>query len=392
MEALLALAAAISVANLYYAQPLAATMATSLHVSDGAIGVALTLTQLGYALGMILLVPLGDGRERRSVIVATSFAAALSLLFVAGAPSYPLLLVACLLLGFASSLPQMVLPFAVGLVKPEARGKTIGTVMGGLLAGILLSRTASGAVASLIGWRLTFAGAAGLMLALTAVLRFALPVQHPPEPMAWGKILASLASVVRTQPILRRHALVGALGFAGFSVFWSTLSFQLATFGHGSRTAGAFGILGLSGIVVAPIVGRISGRIRATTINAVALATVAISFAVFGFGATSLLVIGVGVVLLDAGAQANHLANQTVIFGLAPELRNRLNAIYMVCYFLGGAAGTALASVAWSVARWTGVCVVGGLLALLGALPLLTSFRTSPSASPPAPRSPSRSR
>jgi predicted MFS family arabinose efflux permease len=370
MQAQLGLAAAISVANLYYAQPLAATMAASLRVSDGAIGVALTLTQLGYALGMILLVPLGDGRERRSVIVATSFAAAVSLLFVAGAPSYPLLLAACLMLGFASSLPQMVLPFAVGLVEPAERGKTIGTVMGGLLAGILLSRTASGAIASVVGWRMMFAGAAGVMVLLSVVLRLALPEQHPPEPMAWGKILASLASVVRSQPVLRRQAIVGALGFAGFSVFWSTLSFQLATFGHGSRTAGAYGILGLSGIVVAPIVGRLSGHIRATRINAVALAAVAISFAVFGLGATSLIVIGAGVVLLDAGAQANHLANQTVIFGLAPELRNRLNAIYMVVYFLGGALGTGLASLAWSLAQWTGVCVVGGTVALLGMLPL----------------------
>lgn len=370
MQALLALAAAISVANLYYAQPLAATMARSLGVTDAAMGIALTLTQLGYALGMILLVPLGDGRERRSVIVATSFAASLSLLCVAGARNYPLLLVACLMLGFASSLPQMVLPFAVGLVKAEERGKTIGTVMGGLLAGILLSRTASGAVASLVGWRMTFAGAAGLMLLLTIVLRAALPEQHPQEPMPWGKILASLASVVRSQPILRRHAIVGALGFAAFSVFWSTLSFQLATFGHGSRTAGAYGILGLSGIVVAPIVGRISGRIPATRINAVALTCVACSFSLFGAGATSLIVIGAGVILLDAGAQANHLANQTVIFGLAPELRNRLNAIYMVAYFLGGALGTALAAFAWGFARWTGVCLVGGAVALLGLLPL----------------------
>ncbi|MGZ3454968.1 MAG: MFS transporter [Polyangiales bacterium] len=371
MQALLALAAAISVANLYYAQPLAATMAKSLHVSNAAIGIALTLTQLGYALGMILLVPLGDGRERRTVIVATSTAAAISLLFVAAAPSYTLLLPACLLLGFASSLPQMVLPFAVGLVAPEERGKTIGTVMGGLLAGILLSRTVSGALASAVGWRMTFAGAAGLMIALTIVLRLALPVQHPPQPMAWGKILASLASVVRTQPILRRHAFVGALGFAAFSVFWSTLSFQLASFGHGSSAAGAFGILGLSGIVVAPIVGRLAGKIPATRINAIALASVAISFAVFHFGATSLFVIGTGVVLLDAGAQANHLANQTVIFGLTPELRNRLNAIYMVSYFLGGALGTALAAAAWSYAQWTGVCLVGGLLAISGALPVL---------------------
>jgi predicted MFS family arabinose efflux permease len=360
----------LGVANIYYAQPLAATMANDLGVTQGAMGIALMASQLGYALGMIFLVPLGDGRERRGLMAATAAASSLALLLVAAAPSFPALAVASLALGFASSLPQMVVPFAVGLVRPEHRGRAIGTVMGGLLSGILLSRTASGAIGELLGWRWTFVAAAGFMAGLTAVLRLALPPQHPPEPLPFWRILASLGQVVRGEPLLRRHAVIGALGFGSFSVFWSTLSFHLATLGYGSSTAGMFGAVGVAGVAVAPLVGRLAGRVATTLINAVALATVAISFAVFGASGTSLVALGLGVVLLDTGVQANHLANQTLLLGLRPALRNRINAVYMVTYFIGGALGTAIGAAAWAHAGWLGVCAAGAALALLGLVPL----------------------
>ena len=372
---LLAVAAAVAVANLYYAQPLAAVMARDLGVSERSMGLALMLTQAGYALGMLLLVPLGDGRERRAMLVVTALAAAGALLLLAAAPVFGLVALACLLVGFASSLPQMVVPFAVGLVPGAARGRVIGTVMGGLLAGILLSRTASGVLGRLFGWRATFVGAAALMVLLAAVLRAALPEQHPERPLPYGALLRSLYGLARAEARLRQHALLGALGFAGFSVFWSTLAFHLAAHGRGSEIAGLFGVLGVTGVMVAPTVGHLSARVPARTINAVSLATIGASFVVLGLGGASLLAIGVGVVLLDGGSQANHLANQTVVFGLNPELRNRLNAIYMVSYFLGGAAGTALGAVAWSIARWPGVCAVGVALAATGQLALRVTRR-----------------
>lgn len=368
---LLAAIAGLSVANLYYAQPLAAMMADALRVSASAMGLALMASQLGYALGMLLLVPLGDGRERRRLMAQTALAASVMLLLVAWAPSFPVVAAGCFMVGFASCLPQMALPFAVGLVPPEQRGKAIGLVMGGLLTGILLSRTASGMLAAVVGWRATFASAAVLMIVVALTIRLALPRQEPERPLAWGAIIASLAGVVRGQPVLRRQSLVGAAGFASFSVFWSTLSFQLAELGHGSTTAGLFGVLGLSGVAVAPIVGRLSAVVRPTRINALGLLAVVAGFAVFGALGTSLVALGVGVVLLDAGVQASHLANQTIVLGLEPSLRNRLNAVYMVSYFLGGALGTVTAALAWERASWLGVCGLGAAFSLVGLLPLL---------------------
>jgi predicted MFS family arabinose efflux permease len=370
---LLAVVAGVSVANLYYAQPLAAMMAGSLEVSPSAIGLALMASQLGYAVGMLLLVPLGDGRERRGLMLATALTASLTLLMVAVAPSLPILAGSSFLVGLASCLPQMALPFAVGLVPAPERGRAIGLVMGGLLAGILLSRTASGLLASALGWRLTFASAAVLMVLTAAAVRLLLPRQEPLEPLPWFAIVKSLSNVVKSQPLLRRHSVIGACGFASFSVFWSTLSFHLAQLGHGSKTAGLFGVIGVTGVAAAPIVGRLSGKVRPTHINVAGLSLILLGFAVFGVFPTSLIALALGVVLLDAGVQASHLANQTIVFGLNPALRNRINAVYMVSYFVGGALGTVAAASVWEHWGWSGVSVLGAAFGAAGLLPLASA-------------------
>jgi predicted MFS family arabinose efflux permease len=256
--------------------------------------------------------------------------------------------------------------------KPEERGAAIGTVMSGLLTGILLSRTASGLLAAAIGWRGTFLGAAVVMAGLALTLRVWLPLQRPAQPLPWRQIVLSLPGVLRSQPRLVKHAWIGALGFASFSVFWSTLSFQLAELGQGPSTAGLYGVLGLAGILVASLVGRHAERWGPLRINALGLVALALSFAVAALGSRSLLGLAIAAVLLDTGMQASHLANQTVLFGLQPELRNRINAIYMVTFFIGGAAGTAGASLAWELARWQGVCGAGAAFALCGLLPLVS--------------------
>ena len=365
------MAAGLGVANLYYAQPLAATMASSLGVSAGAIGLSLMACQLGYALGMLLLVPLGDGRERRRLMVQTTLATSLAALLVAFSSGYAVLVIASAVLGFSSCLPQMAVPFAVGLVRPEQRGAAIGTVMSGLLTGILLSRTASGLLAAAIGWRGTFVGAAILMAILALVLQLSLPAQRPPELLAWRAVVVSLPGVLRAEPLLRRHALLGALGFASFSMFWATLSFQLAALGQGPRMAGLFGALGLAGIAAAPLIGRHAEALGPSRVNAAALSVLASSFIVSLLASRSLAGLAIGAILLDVGMQANHLTNQTVIFGLTPALRNRINAVYMVVFFIGGAVGTTLGSFAWEVARWKGVCFAGAVFSLAGLLPLL---------------------
>jgi predicted MFS family arabinose efflux permease len=368
---LLAVAAGLAAANLYYGQPLAAAIGESLRAPAAAIGTALTATQVGYALGMILLVPLGDARERRSLVVTTLACSVPALLLVAASPSVSGLIASSLLVGASSSVVQMIVPYAVDLAPVEQRGRVVGTVMSGLFAGILLSRTASGALGAAFGWRAVYVVAAVVMAALGLLLRLVMPAREPAERLAYRDVLRSLGTVVKTQPVLRRRAVIGALGFASFSVFWSMLSYHLKDLGHGSATAGLFGAIGIVGVVVAPLVGGLATGPRPSRINVAALLVAALSFAVFFLGASSLVAVGVGVVLLDLGVQANLLTNQTVIYGLNPELRSRLNAVYMVVYFVGGAGGTVAGALAWSAGGWPAVCATGALLALAGMLPLL---------------------
>lgn len=369
--ALLSVAAGVAVANLYYAQPLAASMANSFGVAPATLGSALVATQIGYALGMVLLVPLGDGRERRRIIVTTVSSAVPALLVLAFAPNVTVLVLSSLLVGVVSSVPQMILPYAVTLAPSEDRGRVVGSVMTGLLVGILLSRTVSGTLGEWLGWRTMFLLAAICMLLLAGILRLAIPAQEPPSRLGWSETIRSLWTVWRTQPILRRRAWIGGLGFASFSVFWSTLSFHLANIGYGSAMAGTFGIIGIAGVLVGPIAARHATGTHVSRINVIALLTLASAFVLFVIEPRSLGVLGAGVVLLDAGAQASHLTNQTVIFGLTPELRSRINALYMVGFFTGGSLGTAIASAMWSFGGWTAACVAGGVLALGAMLPLI---------------------
>jgi len=369
---LLAAAAGIAVANLYYAQPLAPMIGRSLNASDRAIGIALTFTQIGYALGMLMLVPLGDARERRGLLSMTAGAAVPALLLVAATPNVAALALFNLFLGAASSLPQLAVPFAVGLLPTEERGRALGPVMGGLLTGILLSRTVSGWLGHAIGWRATFVVAALAMACLAVVLRLALPLQRPAQVLSWSRTVRSLPALLRDEPLLRRHAVVGAMGFACFSVLWSTLAFHLAGSGHGPQVAGTFGVCGVAGVLAAPLAGRLSRWIPPRAINSAGLILAGLSFAWLWAGGASIAALAIGVAVLDAGQQSSHLANQSVIFGLSPEARNRLNAVYMVVFFIGGALGTLIGAWAWGAARWTGVCAAGGCLATAGLVALWT--------------------
>jgi predicted MFS family arabinose efflux permease len=265
----------------------------------------------------------------------------------------------------------MMVPFAVSLVAPEQRARAVGTAMSGVLAGVLLSRMASGSLGAVIGWRLVFVAAAGIMLGLAAALRVMLPAAPPTANLSYRALLASLVTIVRREPVLRSCCLVGALTFASFSTFWSTLAFHIAhsSIGGGSTTTGLLGGLGVAGFIVAPIAGRLAMRMSPARVNLGALVIVAVSFAVFA-ATESLIAIGIGVVLLDAGTRAGQLTNQTVIYGLAPSERNRINAIFMVTYFLGGSLGTALAAQALRFGGWPAVCGTGGALALAAMIPL----------------------
>ncbi len=363
---LLAVAAGVTVANLYYCQPLLAMMGASFGASAHGIGLVAVLTQAGYAAGMLFIIPLGDSEERRRLIVLMAGVSALALLGVAVAPSLELLWLASFVLGLSTAVPQLSVPYAAGLVPAADRGRSVGKVMSGLLIGILLSRTASGLVGEHLGWRATFLLAAGLMAVFTVVLRVLLPTQRPAQRIGYLDLLRSLAPLLRREPLLRRHAVLGALALAAFSAFWTTLVFLLGAppYQHGAAVAGLFGLIGVAGALVAPLAGTLADRHGTRIVNLLALCCVLASWVVFALLWRSLAGLAVGVVLLDLGVQANHISNQTRVLGLSAEGRNRLNAIYMVFYFSGAALGSFLGASAWSAWGWAGVTGLGLLLSL----------------------------
>lgn len=369
---MMAAAAGLSVANLYYHQPLLGDIGLTFQASDRALGLIPAFSQVGYALGLLLVVPLGDSLERRRVIVVMTALVSLALMGVALSPSLPWMVVASGLVGVTTVVPQLLVPFAANLAPEAQRGHVVGTVMSGLLIGILLSRTASGFLGVRFGWRAMFWIAAALMLLLVGVLRFSLPSQHASAPLPYPALLRSLVGLVREEPLLRLHSVLGALTFGGFSAFWATLALYLHSLPqhYGAQVAGLFGVVGVAGAVAAPLVGRYADVRGDRRINAVAIGVLLLSFGVLGVLGRWLWGIALGVILLDLGAQANHISNQTRVYSLRPEARNRLNTVYMVTYFAGGATGAWLGSLAWSHWGWSGVCAVGGAMALTGLLVL----------------------
>ena len=369
----LAAAAGMTVANLYYNQPLLGLMAAAFGATPRMVGFVATATQLGYGLAMLLLVPLGDRYERRGLIVGMTAASAFALVGVMFAPSLPALLAMSLVLGVTSMVPQYIVPFAAGLAGPGGRGAAVGSVMSGVLVGILASRTLAGFVGARLGWRAMYGVASGLMVILAVVLAAMLPEQRPETTMPLRALYRSLVDLVREHPTLRRHALLGALTFAAFSAFWTTLTFHLAALpGHyGSEVAGSFGLVGVVGALAAPIVGRVADRATPLAVNGLAIATLMLGFGVFAVFPASLVGLGVGVVLLDFGAQANHISNQTRVFNLDPARRSRLNTVYMSTYFAGGAIGSALGTTVQGRWGWAGVSVLGVGLGAAALLVLL---------------------
>jgi predicted MFS family arabinose efflux permease len=366
----MAVGAGLAVANIYYSQPLLANIGRAFNASPAAMGGIAMLTQLGVATGIVCLVPLGDIRERRQLIIVLLVGASVSLIAVALAPSYLWLGVASFSVGVSSATPQMLVPFAAHLATPERRGQAVGTVMSGLLIGILLSRVASGYVGTLLGWRAMYWIASLMMVILAIVLATTLPRSQPTSRLTYPRLMQSLGRLILTEPVLRESAIVGSMLFGAFCVFWATLAFHLEAppLFYGSRVAGLFGLIGAVGAAIAPLAGRLADRLNARANLRVAVYGAAAAFGllwIFGHTIAGLLV---GVILLDAGVQGGHVINQSRIHTLRPEVRNRLNTIYIFAFFLGGSAGSALGAAAWQRWQWSGVSVVGlGMLLLAGA-------------------------
>jgi predicted MFS family arabinose efflux permease len=371
--AVMAAASAVSVANIYYCQPLLSRIGQSFGAPESATGFIPMWTQAGTALGMLAFVPLGDMFPRRTLIVLMCCAAAVTVSALAFAPTLALVSVASFALGLTTIVPHLILPFAAKLAEPERRGQVVGTVLSGLLLGILLARVVSGFVGDLFGWRAMYRIAGAAMFALAIALRYALPRDRPEQGLRYRELARSIAQLAWTQPVLRQAALIGGMLFGAFSSFWATLIFFVATppYHYGPRVAGAFGIVGAVGVLFAPWAGRLTDRKGPAFTVALAVLTAIASYAVFYFFGRGFWGLVAGVILLDLGVQAGHVANQTRIYALIPEARSRLNTVYMVTYFVGGALGSALGAYGWSRWGWTGVCAAGAaqlVVALLVAV------------------------
>jgi len=354
-------ATGLIVANLYYNQPLLAQISATFGISEDKAQLVSMLTQMGYATGMLLVVPLADMKKRKKLMMIDFIFIVMALLLAAFSPTISILMAASFMIGASSTIPQMLVPMTAHLAEPHERGKKVGVVMSGLLIGILLSRTISGFIGFHFGWRGMFLIAAGLMLVIWALLFFMLPEVEPEYKGNYGTLMRSLVTLIKEEPKLRLAAVRGALCFACFGAFWTTLTFLLKQpqFNGSSQMAGMFGLVGVFGALGASAMGRISDKMNPHHVITVAISLVVLSFIVFGLSSHSFIGLVIGVILLDMGVQSTHISNQIMIFSLRPEARNRLNTVYMVSYFLGGAFGTYVASLLWNDYQWMGVCIMG---------------------------------
>jgi len=367
----MAVACGVSVANPYFSQPLLGSFAAYFHAPAWQIGLVATAAQVGYGTGLLLFLPLGDLLERRSLIVWIVNACAVCLVGMALSPTLPILIVTQLLVALTAISPQILIPMGSEMVPANQRGKLVGTLMSGLLCGILLARVVAGIVADHFGWRALFWGASVAMLALGVSLRLALPRQEPVHRLSYGQLMRSLVDLWRDHPVLRTAAIGSGLSFACFTAFWTCLSFLMAeNFHRGATEAGLFGIVGLIGAAGAPAAGRLSDRKGFGFTVAAALILTAVSFALMWVWVTIAGLVA-GVLLMDLGVQSVQVAAQAKVLSLVPNARSRLNTVYMVTRFIGGAIGATAGAFAWSLARWPGVC---GFCLVLMAVALAFHF------------------
>lgn len=364
---LMTIGAGLVVANNYYNQPLLGLISQELGETEAATSRIAMFTQMGYAIGLLLLVPLGDMLKRKRIILVNFVFNIFFLLLFGMGHSLNVLLCSSFLIGLTSVVPQMFVPIAAQLSIPEDKDKNVGLVMSGLLIGILCSRVISGWVGELLGWREMYFMASGFILILGVLIAFLLPEIQPTFQGTYKKLMASIFYYARTIPSLQLASVRGALGLASFSVFWTTLTFHVekAPFYAGSDVAGSLGLFGVAGALAASMVGKIAGKVNKAHLISLTLVIMIISWGIFGIGGFTYLGLIIGIILLDMGLQSMHVTNQTIVFSTHPEASNRLNAVYMTSYFIGGSFGTFVGGRAWEYAGWRGVVISGVLFAVL---------------------------
>jgi predicted MFS family arabinose efflux permease len=364
---LLAAACGLIVANLYYAQPLAGPIGASLGLSPGATGLIVTLTQIGYGIGLLFIVPLGDLVETRR-LVRTLIALVTLALLAAALSTAPLpFLAAMLAIGLLSVAAQVLVPYAAHLAPPEHRGRMVGNVMSGLLMGIMLARPVASFVAQLASWHAVFWFSAVAMAVLAVLLGVALPRRQPAATLPYGRLLATMADLARTSVVLRRRSLYHAAMFGAFSVFWTTAPLRLAReFGLSQSGIALFALAGVAGAIASPIAGRLADAGRGRIATVLAMACAIVGFALSRVGApgstTALAAMVAAGIVIDFGVTTNLVVGQRAIFTLGDDVRSRLNGLYMATFFGGGAIGSAFGGLAFAHARWPGAAWLGAAL------------------------------
>ncbi|MFJ8768949.1 MFS transporter [Streptomyces clavifer] len=374
MTLLFAVAGGAAVGNLYWAQPLLHTIAGSLHISTGSAGLLVTLTQIGYAVGAFLVVPLGDRLNRRRLIPSIMLASAGALAASAAAPGFGALLVAFALVGMTTVAGQLLVPLAGDLASDDQRGRVVGTVASGILIGILLSRAISGLVADAFGWRAVYVMAAALMVVFAAVLARVLPALPPRATASYPSLLASVLATVRRYRSVQVTLLLGAVAMTVFTLFWTALTFLLsaAPFNYSASRIGLISLVGLVGALAAQRAGHLHDRGWSVPGTGAGLLLALASVVLGATGARSIVIVLVTVLLLNLAIQAVNVLNQTRLMSVDPQSRSRLNTAFVTGNFIGGTIGSALAAVLWQAGGWslvmTGAAVLFALALILWAV------------------------
>ncbi|MBB6054739.1 MFS transporter [Tolumonas osonensis] len=379
---LLAITSGLAVASMYYCQPLLGLLMSQLNVSSEQVGYLPTVTQLGYACGMLLLTPLGDCVDRRGLITVKGVLLSGALLITAFADSISMLYMTSLAIGLLATLAQDMIPTTAALSEPDQRGKNVGKVLAGLLIGVLLSRVASGFLAEWLGWQSIFLIAAVCMVCITFMLRAVLPVFQPMVTLPYHELIFSLFRLLFRSRVLQRAALAQGLLGVAFSAFWSTLAVMLyqAPFHLGSTAAGLFGIAGAIGAFMAPLFGKYADQLGARKVTLFGTSLVAISFLIMLLmnftGATvpeQLAVMVVMTVLFDIGVQATFIAHQTLIYQVDPSALSRLNAVLVVSVFIGMSLGGFIASHGYASYGWVAVTALATVAGIASFVVRLTA-------------------
>ncbi len=367
---LITFSTAFSVANIYYSQPLLEMIKLEFNISEVLVNGITMSAQIGYALGLFFIIPLGDMFNRRKIILINFSIITVSLLVIALSNNIYIILFASLIMGFSSVTPQIFIPLVSQYSTPENKGKNIGIVVSGLLIGILSSRVISGLIGSLLGWRSMFYLAAIIMLLFCTLIYYHFPSTTINFRGKYKELMNSLLSIIKEEPKLMLAATKSGLAFGSFLALWAMLAFKMAQapFYAGGSTVGLLGLCGIVGALSASWLGKYVKQIGLFRINFIGVLLMITAWIIMYKYQDTYLGIILGIILLDIGMQCIQLGNQTSIFILRPKALNRMNTIFMTCYFIGGALGTFLAGLAWSKAEWTGVVMIGLMLTSLSLL------------------------